>query len=135
MEQPHPEIEEKRSREPWFVAHDRFWLAAVPKMYEWLRWAALLGAATYVFRQSDNLVLKALLAFLYGSLLFYYFAFFEQVNLRPPLTFRNRWLQAAVSAAFSAMVVLGTFKVVTLAADAIANAQGKISQEATQLAI
>ncbi len=75
------DLRARKTEAGWVAASDHFWLAATPKLFEWLRWAVMLAAVSYIARRSDSLVLKIFLGVCYGSLLVYYQAFFGQFEL------------------------------------------------------
>lgn len=57
---------------------DRFFLAATPKIYEWLRWVLALAALTWAEQQTHSVSIGILLTTTYVCSMFYFFAFFYQ---------------------------------------------------------
>ncbi len=62
----------------WFETHDRFWLSATPRLFEWLRWIIVLSAVTYAERRTNSILLKSLSIVCYFFMLVSFQSFFAQ---------------------------------------------------------
>ena len=62
----------------WQVTSDAFFLAATPKLYEWLRWVITLAAISFVQQKSHSTAISVLLGLTYGLTFSYFMAFFYQ---------------------------------------------------------
>lgn len=96
------DLKAKTNEAGWQDALDRFWLAATPKLFEWLGWVAALAALTFVQRKSHSLPLMLLLGFCYCSLLLYFIAFFCRFQFTgfPVLKTAGRQLVASICLSF-----------------------------------
>lgn len=116
------DLRARKTEAGWVAASDHFWLAATPKLFEWLRWAVMLAAVSYIARRSDSLVLKIFLGVCYGSLLVYYQAFFGQFEFENLPWLKSSRAQRVASIVLSALLGLGTYWLVRLSVDALVDA-------------
>ncbi len=116
------DLRARKTEAGWVAASDRFWLAATPKLFEWLRWAVMLAAVSYIARRSERLALKILLGVCYGSLLIYYQAFFGQLEFENFPWLKSNRAQRVGSIVLSALLGLGTYWLTRLAVDALVEA-------------
>lgn len=99
---------------------DRFWLAVVPKLFEWLRWTIMLSAIGYVGQKSNSLLLKLIVDLCYLALFFYYQSFFFQFEFINLPLIKSR---VARIASFSLSLALGliTYGLVRFTVDVLIN--------------
>ena len=62
-------------------AWDEFWLAATPRIFEWLRWAITLAAIQFVANRTRSPWAYVVLIVGYVALLNYYWAFFGKFQM------------------------------------------------------
>jgi hypothetical protein len=101
-------------------AWDEFWLAATPRIFEWLRWAITLAAIQFVANRTRSPWAYIVLVVGYMALLNYYWAFFGKFRLG--ITGSSR----AGRSVWAALVVglgYGTYWFIKLLIGAIASAQ------------
>jgi len=113
------DIRAKKSEAEWIKVQDRFWLAATPKIFEWLRWAVILAAVTYVSQKSDSPILTVLVGLCYGSMLLYFQAFFAQFEFENVPFVRSPSLQRTVSILLSALLAFGTYWLIRFSIDVL----------------
>ncbi len=56
----------QKSEAKWQTTLDTFFLAATPKVYEWLRWVIILAALSYVQRKCNSTAITVLLGVTYA---------------------------------------------------------------------
>ena len=71
----------KKSEAEWLQTWDRFFLAATPKLFEWLGWCVLLSAVGIVRQVSGNAVLAIIQTVCIAALWFYFAAYFNRMEL------------------------------------------------------
>ena len=84
--------------------HD-FWQIATPKLFEWLEWAAVLGALSYVNNRHPSILLTLLVLLGYAGLIFYFGGFFVRRSIPIPW-FKSKLTQIMVGELIA--VLLGT---------------------------
>lgn len=103
---------------------DRFLLAAIPRLFEWLRWAATIAALRYLEEVSESAGLRLINGALPILLLFYLQAYFFRLQFsnipllnRRPL--RGRVSERTVSLVLSGLLAYGTHRLVSEVVEAI----------------
>lgn len=120
MEPTKPESGNPSSDAAALKAWDEFWLAATPRIFEWLRWAITLAAIQFVANRTHSPWAYTVLVLGYMALLNYYWAFFGQFRMGVSrATKAGRWAWAAVVAGLG----YGTYWFIKLLISAIASAQ------------
>lgn len=123
MESKEIDLQAKKTGAEWLATSDRFWLAATPKLFEWLRWAVMIAAISFVARGSASWVLHTLVGVCYGSLLLYYLAYFSQFEVQGFPWLKSRRAHRAASIALTSLLGAGTYAIVRLSVDALVAAQ------------
>lgn len=72
----------KKTEAEWQEKLDTFFLAATPKLFEWLRWVITLSALTYVQHKTKFPAVSVLLGVTYFLTVSYFIAFFYQFRFR-----------------------------------------------------
>jgi hypothetical protein len=71
----------KKSEAAWIESWDRFFLAATPKIFQWLGWCVLLGAVELVREASGSVALAAIQGTCIAALWFYFVAYFNRIEV------------------------------------------------------
>lgn len=98
---------------------DAFYLAATPKFFEWLRWAATLAALKYVQQKAHSSALGILIGVAGGLLLLYFCAYFHQFRFTDLPFARSPAAKRATSILLSGFLGGATWWLVDYAVDAI----------------
>lgn len=64
-------LNEKKTEAGWQEAIDSFWLNVTPKWFELLEWVIIIGAFTFLAKQTQNMILNIVSGISYFLVFFY----------------------------------------------------------------
>lgn len=112
----------RKPEHEWVAKWDGFWMAAVPKVFEWLRWAVMLAAVKYVANTTEVGLLGVVVNVCFVTLFFYYQALFFQFRFEGLPFVKGEKAQRVVSLTLSGALAYGTWLLVWLSVEALARA-------------
>jgi len=116
------DLSKQQSEAEWQATLDSFFLAATPKVFEWMRWVIALAALGYVQRKTGSAGLAVLLVAGHALVLFYFNAYFMRFEFRGLSVRRPRAARIA-SLSLSGLLGFLTYIVVRASVDAVLMAQ------------
>lgn len=112
-----------KTENEWQDAFDRFWLAATPKLFEWLRWVLALAALSYVAKKANSTLLQSIVSLANTAVMFYYFAYFSQFQFRGLPFIKSRRSELLASVVLSAGIAAITYGLVQYSIDVLVATQ------------
>ena len=113
------DLSTKKTEYEWLETCDRFWLAAVPKMFEWIRWILALAALSYVAHKGPVPILKYIVGVANVFMMFYYFAYFAKFDFRSIPFLKGPRFERTTSIIFSSAIAAITHYIIVSATTAL----------------
>ena len=113
----------EKTEHEWQTTSDAFFLAATPKLYEWLRWVITLAAISYVQHKSHSTAISVLLGVTYALTFSYFMVFFYQFKFTGLPVLKTPRAARLVSIILSGLLGGATWYLVRESVNAIVSSQ------------
>jgi uncharacterized membrane-anchored protein len=107
----------------WQQTVDDFWKEATPTWFEWLEWILVLGAITFLAKETQGTILEIISAVSYIALFFYLQSFFFSFEFHGFPLIRSERVRRFVSLTASAILSIALWLLLT---SMVSDIQGKV---------
>lgn len=114
----------ERTEREWQQLVDDFWLAATPKLFEWIGWSAALAGIEYVRTLSNSTLLGLLQGICTAALWFYFSAYFAKVKFTGISRERHSKRERFMSIVLSTLLAVGAYLLARFVASTVASHHG-----------
>lgn len=116
-------LNEKKTEAGWQEAIDSFWLNVTPKWFELLEWVIIIGAFTFLAKQTQNMILNIVSGISYFLVFFYLQSVFFSLEIFGFPKISSERSRRIMSLTISAILSFGLWLILT---KLISEIQGKI---------
>ncbi len=116
-------LNEKKTEAGWQETIDSFWMNVTPKWFELLEWVIIIGAFTFLAKQTQNMILNIVSGISYISVFFYLQSVFFSLEIFGFPKISSGRYRRIVSLTISAILSLGLWLILN---KLVSEIQGKI---------